>query len=320
MKHVEDKNYEEYIEAPNYRSLNSDDISWYLAQKNKKGNEALRNVKHIAIDIDNNLYARNIRLSLLEKYKQALSNLPEEEQQRAIKRVQLGAVVADTLLEHMKESLQQFGTNDFCKKLLISNTDGLHTYAFTYGVHNGKPFFVTFSQTGDVAFKEAMKASKTSSNNLYKEVEKHFKDSLYSIYSVTDNKSCGTIALKIMKYLKYKDIQNILDNNAILQNRQCEKFFSPTLLPRKLVQYIQSIDNIRHHDENYDKNNVDRGKQPGTVFNKIKAKNRIKTKHDKEKNQYKDINTTAEVKQKHIINRMTVDKELRKACVSGISI
>ena len=322
MESSGNENYEQYIEDPNYRSLNSDDISWYLRQKSN--NEELQQVEHISIDLENNLYARIRKEEVLKEFKEVISSASsEKERQLIITRARLHDTVAYELFQHMQKSLQQSGNNNFCKKLLISNTDGRHTYAFIYGLYNGVPFCITFSVHGSKALNAAMQISKNSSSKLDKNVNECFKNSEFGIYSVTDTKSCGVIALKIMKYLKEKDIQSILDKKAILKNTKDEKFFSPQALPRRLVQYIQSIDNIKYHDKHNDKYANDMGAYPartiedkylGTVYDKIKSKKRIKLKGNKE------INTTAEVKQKQIINRTTTTRELKKKGHNGISI
>lgn len=317
------KNYEKYVEDPNYRPLTSDDISWYLKQKSN--NKELQKVEHISIDLENNLYARIRKAEVLKEFDEEISSAPSEKERKLrITRARLHDTVAYELFKHMQKSLQQSGNNNFCKKLLISNTDGCHTYAFIYGLYNGVPFCTTFSNHGSKALNSAMQISKNSSNEL--EV---FENSEFCIYSVTDTKSCGAIALKIMKYLKEKDIQSILDKNAIITTKKGEKYFSPQALPRRLVQYIQSIDNIQYHDKYNDKYTNDIGKYPartiedkylGTVYDKIKSKDRIKIGKDKKTNQDKEVNTTAEVKQKQIINRMTVEKGTRTKNVEGITI
>ena len=99
------------------------------------------------------------------------------------------------------------------------------------------------------------------------------------------------------------------------------------MLPRKIVQYVQSMDNVEHYDKYHDyekytceivendpkTKKADAGKYPGTVYNKIRNKNRIQIRNNKE------TNTTAEVKQKQIINKITVKRGKRKANDIGVS-
>ena len=313
MENLEDNN-EKYIEDPNYRSLTSDDIKWYLEQKDKTGNKELKNVKHIIIEENQNTNAMYQELILVNQYE-------KKKEPEIAKAMALQDTVVGELLDQMANSLRdakQQKKENFCEKLLISNKEGMHTYAFIYGIYNNKPFVITFAQNDLDVLTQVMATSKDmllKKNDIeYGAINQCFGKNILCISSVHDKKSCGTIALKIMKYLKYENIQKILDSNAIYQDEIGNKHILSKALPRKLVQYIQSCESIHYHDKHYDDNKIDRGKQPGTVYNKIKSKNRIKLKGSKE------INTTAEVKQKQIINRMTATPAQRKAGGKGISI
>ena len=141
-------------------------------------------------------------------------------------------------------------------------------------------------------------------DNYYRAVKERFEKNISCISSVNDQKSCGTIALKMMKYLTYENIKKILGNSSSLKkDKENNIYIMPHVLPRDFVKYIQSMNHIEYHDNNYDNSNTDFGKYPGTAYNKLISKNKLKLRENKKTNETKLINTTAEEKQKQIISR-----------------
>ena len=55
----------------------------------------------------------------------------------------------------------------------------------------------------------------------------------------------------------------------------------PHVLPRDFAKYIQSMNHIEYHDNNYDNSNTDFGKYPGTAYNKLISKNKLKLRENK---------------------------------------